>query len=57
MKRKFANREVPLPLFWGGYRVIPMEMEFWQGHPDRLHNRFLYTRESEDNWKMERLQP
>lgn len=57
MKRKFANREVPLPSFWGGYRVTPIEMEFWQGQPDRLHDRFLYTRESEDNWKIERLQP
>ncbi len=57
MKQKFANREVSLPSFWGGYRVIPVEMEFWQGQPDRLHDRFLYTRESEDNWKIERLQP
>ncbi len=57
MKRKFTNREVPLPSFWGGYRVMPVEMEFWQGQPDRLHDRFLYTRESEGNWKIERLQP
>ena len=57
MKRKFANREVPVPSFWGGYRVMPVEMEFWQGQPDRLHDRLLYTRESEDKWKIARLQP
>jgi pyridoxamine 5'-phosphate oxidase len=57
MKQKFANHEVPLPSFWGGYRVMPVEMEFWQGQPDRLHDRFLYTRGSEGDWAIERLQP
>lgn len=57
IKRKFANREVPLPSFWGGYRVVPVEMEFWQGQPDRLHDRFLYTRQHESGWEIERLQP
>jgi pyridoxamine 5'-phosphate oxidase len=57
MKRKFANREVSLPTFWGGYRVVPVEMEFWRGRPDRLHDRFRYTRESESTWRMDRLQP
>jgi pyridoxamine 5'-phosphate oxidase len=56
MKRKFANKEVPLPSFWGGYRVVPKEIEFWQGRPDRLHDRFLYTA-SADGWEIARLAP
>jgi len=47
MKRKFANREVPLPSFWGGYRVVPRAIECWQGQEDRLHDRFQYLREGE----------
>jgi pyridoxamine 5'-phosphate oxidase len=56
MKRKFSNGEVPLPSFWGGYRVEPAEIEFWQGRKSRLHDRFLFTREGE-GWKHERLAP
>jgi pyridoxamine 5'-phosphate oxidase len=56
MKRKYANREVPLPSFWGGYRVVPREIEFWQGRTNRLHDRFLYTK-SGDDWTIERLAP
>lgn len=56
MKRKFGEGEIPLPDFWGGYRVIPERVEFWQGRPSRLHDRFEYTREG-DNWRVERLQP
>ena len=57
MKRKFADGEVPLPSFWGGYRVAPREIEFWQGRPSRLHDRFLYTRGPDDSWTLERLAP
>jgi len=57
MKQKFANKEVPLPSFWGGYRVSPLEFEFWQGKTQRLHDRFLYTRQGDDTWLVERLQP
>lgn len=57
MKRKFEDGQVPLPSFWGGYRVIPSSWEFWQGRPSRLHDRFLYSPESEGNWKIDRLSP
>ena len=56
MKRKFVNREVPLPSFWGGFRVVPSAIEFWQGQPDRLHDRFRYAREG-DGWCIRRLAP
>ncbi|GAB1443578.1 pyridoxamine 5'-phosphate oxidase [Ignavibacteriales bacterium] len=57
MKNKFKNDEIPLPLFWGGYKVIPSKIEFWQGRQNRLHDRFLYTKLDENNWKIERLSP
>ncbi|MFT2092989.1 pyridoxamine 5'-phosphate oxidase [Paraglaciecola sp. 2405UD69-4] len=56
-KAKFANGEVPLPSFWGGYRVIPHEIEFWQGGEHRLHDRFLYTKNQQGIWQTERLMP
>jgi pyridoxamine 5'-phosphate oxidase len=55
-KDKFAGKEVPLPEFWGGYRVIPDRIEFWQGKADRLHDRFIYQ-PTENNWKVKRLNP
>lgn len=55
-KRKFAEGEVPLPDFWGGYRVDPTEIEFWQGGANRLHDRFRYRREG-GGWLIERLAP
>jgi pyridoxamine 5'-phosphate oxidase len=57
LKQKFRDKEVPLPSFWGGYRVIPTEMEFWQGRTNRLHDRFLYTRHDDDRWRIDRLAP
>lgn len=56
VKRKFAEGEIPLPPFWGGFRVVPAEIEFWQGRENRLHDRFRYTR-SGDGWAVERLSP
>ena len=47
MKRKIGAGKVPLPSFWGGYRVEPVEVEFWQGRQNRLHDRFLYSRNAE----------
>jgi len=56
MKRKFADGEVPLPDFWGGFRVKPRRIEFWQGRENRLHDRFEYVREG-DGWAIQRLAP
>ena len=56
MKNKFSKGEVPLPDFWGGYRVIPESIEFWQGRESRLHDRFIYQR-SESGWSISRLSP
>jgi len=53
---KFDGKEVPRPDDWGGYRVIPQNIEFWQGQPDRLHDRFAYSR-SESGWDIQRLSP
>ena len=55
-EEKFAGKEVPLPEFWGGYRVIPERIEFWQGKADRLHDRFVYER-ADNNWNIKRLNP
>ena len=56
MKNKFSKGEVPLPDFWGGYRVIPESIEFWQGRESRLHDRFIYQR-SGNAWSISRLSP
>lgn len=53
---RFAGQTVPRPAFWGGYRLEPRRIEFWYGRPDRLHDRVVYTRESE-GWRIERLYP
>ena len=57
LKRKFADREVPLPDFWGGYRVVPTCIEFWQGRENRLHDRFEYRLQSDGSWLIQRLAP
>ena len=56
MRDKFADQLVPRPEFWGGWCVIPTEIEFWQGRPSRLHDRFRYTKQ-DSNWQLERLAP
>ncbi|WP_147197359.1 pyridoxamine 5'-phosphate oxidase [Pantoea sp. MBD-2R] len=56
LKQKFQQGEVPLPSFWGGYRIVIESMEFWQGGEHRLHDRFFYQREA-DGWQIDRLAP
>jgi len=57
MKQKFSKKEIPLPSFWGGYRVVPEEIEFWQGRRNRLHDRFQYTKQDDGSWAIARLAP
>ena len=57
MKQKFDNKDVPLPPFWGGYRVIPKTFEFWQGRDSRLHDRFIYKKNNTGDWVTNRLAP
>ncbi len=55
--QKFEGEKIPLPPQWGGYRVVPATIEFWQGRANRLHDRFRYTRQEKDAWLIERLAP
>jgi pyridoxamine 5'-phosphate oxidase len=54
---QYGEGEIPLPPYWGGYRVIPASVEFWQGRPSRLHDRLRYSRQPDDSWRIERLSP
>ena len=56
LEERFAGREVPVPDFWGGLRVVPVAVEFWQGRPSRLHDRLRY-RLQDGRWRVERLAP
>jgi len=57
IKEKFSHGEVPLPDFWGGYRISPVTFEFWQARESRLHDRFMYQRDEQQMWSIERLAP
>jgi pyridoxamine 5'-phosphate oxidase len=59
IERRFADQEVPRPKGWGGYRVVPVEVEFWQHRDDRLHDRLRYARDRDGAgaWRVDRLQP
>jgi len=57
VQQQYANGEVPRPPHWGGYRLIPLRMEFWQGRPSRLHDRILYSKGENGAWRIERLAP
>lgn len=56
LEEEFDGKDIPKPVYWGGYKVIPSEFEFWQGRPNRLHDRIYYSKEGEV-WKMDRLAP
>jgi pyridoxamine 5'-phosphate oxidase len=55
--KKFKGRSVPRPPYWGGFRLVPQLVEFWQGRPNRLHDRIRYRLVSGSAWKRERLSP
>lgn len=57
LKQKYANQPIPRPRYWGGFRVIPSEIEFWQGRPSRLHDRLRYRLDQDNHWIRERLSP
>jgi pyridoxamine 5'-phosphate oxidase len=57
MTERFAGKQVPLPPHWGGFRLKPDKIEFWQGRPNRLHDRFRYTRKADGSWEIDRLAP
>ena len=57
LEAAYRERQIPRPPHWGGYRVIPVEIEFWQGRSDRLHDRFVYRLREPKDWIIERLSP
>jgi len=57
LEKKYKDKEIPRPSNWGGYLVAPESIEFWQGRPNRLHDRIRYSLEEDYNWKIERLAP
>lgn len=56
-QKQLNDEEIPRPLHWGGYKVIPNSIEFWQGRPNRLHDRLIFTQVDGNKWKLERLAP
>ncbi|WP_324721132.1 pyridoxamine 5'-phosphate oxidase [Salinimicrobium sp. HB62] len=55
-EEEYAGKEIPKPVYWGGYKVIPSQFEFWQGRPNRLHDRIYFSKEGKE-WKIDRLAP
>jgi len=56
-EKKFQNKEIPRPAHWGGYIIKPVSIEFWQGRPNRMHDRIRYTLQKDFSWKIDRLAP
>jgi pyridoxamine 5'-phosphate oxidase len=57
LEQMYGDRPIPRPSYWGGYRLVPAYIEFWQGRPNRLHDRLCYRQTSSKTWKIERLSP
>lgn len=57
LEQQYADHDIPRPPHWGGYRLLPTRLEFWQGRPSRLHDRLRYTRQDDGRWLIERLEP
>jgi len=57
LEAQFEGKEIPRPKYWGGYIIKPQSIEFWQGRPNRMHDRIRFTLQKDYNWKVERLQP
>ena len=57
LEKEYEGKDVERPSYWGGYLVRPVSLEFWQGRPNRLHDRIRYTLQEDYNWKIERLAP
>jgi pyridoxamine 5'-phosphate oxidase len=57
LETEYANKEIPVPPLWGGFRIKPTEIEFWQGRPNRLHDRLRYSLTRGGKWRIERLSP
>ncbi|MBT8312680.1 MAG: pyridoxal 5'-phosphate synthase, partial [Flavobacteriaceae bacterium] len=57
LEKAYKGKEIPRPEYWGGYLVRPQSIEFWQGRPNRLHDRIRFTLQEDYNWKIERLAP
>ena len=57
VENQFSNRAVETPPYWGGYLLTPIRIEFWQGRPNRLHDRFQYSKQADGSWRIDRLSP
>jgi pyridoxamine 5'-phosphate oxidase len=57
LETKYPGENVPKPPYWGGYVLSPLRIEFWQGRPSRMHDRFRYAKQADGSWLIERLSP
>ena len=57
LEKEYEQKEIPRPTHWGGFLIKPISIEFWQGRPNRMHDRIRYTLEKDFSWKIERLAP